>query len=67
MDEIIRRCREQLAKSTETIEQSREMIALSQRWLTEYHNSVNNKLRTLSVSEDDAALPASAKAIASRK
>jgi hypothetical protein len=65
MDEINRRCREQLAKCSETIEESREMIARSQRWLSAYHNSVNNKkLRNLRVSESDAPPIASAKATA---
>ena len=51
MDETTRRRQEHLAECTEQIAKSREMIAVSIRWLTAYQNSVNRELRHLSISE----------------
>ena len=45
MDETIRRRQEDLAKCQEAIEKSREIIAVSLRWLTSYQDSVNRERR----------------------
>jgi len=42
MDETIRRRQEDLAKCQEAIEKSREIIAVSLRWLTAYQDSVRS-------------------------
>jgi hypothetical protein len=64
MDETTRRRQEHLAECKEQIEKSREMIAVSVRWLTAYQNSVNRERRNLSISEGGRThhLIASAKA-----
>jgi hypothetical protein len=42
MDETTQRRQEHLAKCQEAIEKSREMIAVSLRWLTAYRDSVKS-------------------------
>ena len=63
MDALIRHREAHLAECHEQIEKSHQMISLSQRWLTAYHDSVNQKMRNLSVFEEELR----AKAVASRK
>ena len=51
MDETTHRSRAEFVKCQEQIEQSREMIEVSVRWLTAYRNSVNRERQSLSISE----------------